>query len=336
MPLIVTPRQLDHRGQFYHQLAGLIAAGIGIIQGLELIRKGPPDRSFRKPLAQLIDALNQGYRFSEALRLLRRWLPAFDISLIQAGEQSGRLDASLRSLAGYYHERAQLARSMISDSAYTVFAVHFAILIFPTSQLRQLVWEGDVLGFLWAKITVFLPIYTVLWLFLYAAQSWRSEPWRARVEQVAGWIPLLGSARRSVALARLASALEALINAGVSIISAWDLAAAVSGSPAIRRAVSAGKTRVLNGETPGEVIQDSRVFPELFANMYRTGELSGKLDQTLAHLHQHYQEEGSRKLKAVAEWLPRGVYLGLAALIGYQIVSFWMGYFQERLQPPGF
>ena len=57
--------------------------------------------------------------------------------------------------------------------------------------------------------------------------------WRSRVENVLRRIPILGTARQDLALARLATALESLLNAGVPIVTAWELAATASGSPAL-------------------------------------------------------------------------------------------------------
>jgi type II secretory pathway component PulF len=71
------------------------------------------------------------------------------------------------------------------------------------------------------------------------------------------------------------------------------------------------------------------VFPDLFANQYHAGEVSGKLDETLRQLQRYYQEEGSRKLHAVAQWTPRLIYLTVALGIAYYIVNFWMNYFQQ-------
>jgi len=117
--------------------------------------------------------------------------------------------------------------------------------------------------------------------------------------------------------------------AGVSIIDAWELAAAASGSPALRRAVVAWRPEVLAGETPAEVVSRSREFPELFANMYHTGEISGQLDQTLARLRNLYQEEGSRKLRAIAAWTPKLIYLAIVIMIAWRVVSFWSDYFGQ-------
>jgi type II secretory pathway component PulF len=142
-------------------------------------------------------------------------------------------------------------------------------------------------------------------------------------------VPMLGTARRELALARLAAALEALLSAGVTVIEAWDMAVLASGSPALRRAVARWQPQVRAGKTPGEAVSEASVFPELFANLYRTGEISGQLDDSLRNLHRHYQEEGTRKLHLVAQWSPRLAYLVIMLLIAWRIVHFYLGYFQQ-------
>src|SRR5205823_2445549 len=141
-------------------------------------------------------------------------------------------------------------------------------------------------------------------------------------ERILKPVPMLGAARHYLALARLAAALEALLNAGVTIIEAWELAAAASGSLALRSTVLAWKPQVVSGVTPSEVVSASPQFPELFANLYHTGEVSGQLDDSLRRLHTYYSEEGTRKLHLLAQWMPRGIYFGVALMVGYKVVSF--------------
>jgi protein transport protein HofC len=330
MPLIVTPRQLEHRAELYHQLAALTSAGIGLIAGVDMVRQAPAGRFLRKPLDRVHQALEQGATFSDALATGQRaWLPTFDLALLDAGEKSGRLDRCFRLLSDYYTERARLARQILSELAYPAFILHFAILIFPTSLLVRLVWQGDVTGFVTAKLALLVPFYLVIGLGVYAAQSSRHGWWRSVLEWVLRKVPLLGKARANLALARLSMALESLLSAGVSIIEAWPLAAAASGSPALRRAVLGWNSNVLAGQTPAEAVRESGAFPDLFTNLYSTGEISGQLDDTLARLHRHYAEEGSRQLRLVAQWTPRLVYFAVVLLIAYQVVSFWSGYFSQ-------
>src|SRR5689334_5688435 len=109
MPLIVTPRQLIRRAELYHQLAATTHAGVGLIAALEMVRDSPPHRSFRGPLARVVQELQQGASFADAMSTLGAdWLPTFELALLRAGETSGRLDVCFRFLAEFYRERANL------------------------------------------------------------------------------------------------------------------------------------------------------------------------------------------------------------------------------------
>ncbi len=331
--MVITPGQLSRRADFYHQLGQLTGAGLGLVQTLEQIKRNPPDRSYREPTDQVLQQISGGASFTDAVRCCGHWLPDFDIALLQAGEQSGRLDACFRLLADYYSDRARLARQMISDLAYPAFLLHFAVFIFPFARFFT---SGDWVAYLSQTFGVLIPLYALVALVVFAAQSRHGERWRAGVEALLHPVPVLGSARRDLALGRLAAALEALLSAGVTIIEAWELAATASGSPALRRTVLGWRPLVNAGQTPAEAISASGRFPELFANQYSTGEVSGQLDDTLRRLHGYYQEEGSRKLHAVARWVPRAIYLCVVLLIAYQVIRFYTGYFNQIRDVGGF
>jgi len=301
-----------------------------VVGALQQIIRNPPARSYREPSQRVLAELAKGYTFSEALQHTGPWLPEFDITLITAGEQSGRLDQCFRLLSAHYNDRAKLAKQMVSDLAYPVFLFHFALAIFA---LIAFVQNGH-----WALILFgpLIPVYALVIFIIYAGQSKHGEAWRGWVEKVLHPVPVLGNARRCLALARLSAALEALISAGVTIIEAWELSAAASGSPALRKVVFAWRPQLNSGKTPAEVINTSRRFPELFASQYTAGEISGKLDETLRRLHDYYQDEGSRKIQLVASWVPRLIYLLVMLAVAYFILQFYLNYFAQVRQAGGF
>ena len=326
MPLIITPRQLNQHAELYHQLGMMITAGLSVHKALEHLQSHPPSLSLRAPISQLLEQLDQGHTVSESLQRIGKWIPSFDLALIDAGERSGRLDACFKLLAVYYRERAQMARQMISDMAYPAFVLNFAIVLFP---LIELVTTGSVAHFLWMTVGIAAPLYGLVFLIVYACQGRHGEGWRSRVEQILGRIPILGTARQDLALARLATALESLLNAGVPIVTAWELAATASGSPALARTVQGWKGPLEEGSTFSELISASDRFPTLFANLYHTGEVSGTTDQTLIRLHDLYQTEGLAKMKALAQWTPKLVYFAIVFFVAWKIISFYTGYFAE-------
>ena len=181
MPLIVTPRQLRLRGELYHQLGALLSAGLPLIDSLESLQKNPPVRSFRKPVTRLIEELEHGATFSEAMVQTGAWLPEFDIALLQAGEQSGRLDQCFKLLSGYYTERAQLVEQVKQRLYYPLFIVHFGVFIWP---FPQLFLTGDWAAYLGRTFGSLLPFYAIAFLLLLACQGRHGERWRSVVEKV--------------------------------------------------------------------------------------------------------------------------------------------------------
>ncbi|HXC97847.1 MAG TPA: type II secretion system F family protein [Verrucomicrobiae bacterium] len=326
MPLILSPRQLTRRAQFYQQIGQLTAAGVPVVSVLDMLQRSPPDASYVQRIRQMLTAISQGATVSDALRSLGDWTPAFDIALIEAGEKSGRLDAVCKLLGSYYDDRSRLLRQMISDLLYPAFVLHFAIFLFPMISLFQ---GGTMIGFVFKTVGVLAVIYGVVGWLIYAAQDRRGIEWRAKLERWLRLVPVLGTARQSLVLARLAAALEALITSGVNIIEAWDLAAAASGSPALQSAVREWRPAVVAGKLPSEAVRNCPLFPELFGNLYSTGEVSGQLDDSLKHLHTYYQEDGTRKMHLLAQWVPRFIYFAVAGLVAYKVISFYVGYLDE-------
>jgi type II secretory pathway component PulF len=325
MPLIITPRQLTRRAELYHQLAVLISAGLTIHQGLEQLKRHPPDRALREKVSVWLDYLNQGLTVSESVRRMGQWMPSFDLALIDAGEQSGRMDASFKLLAQHYEEKARLVKQTISDLMYPIFTLHVAAVVFP---FIAFVTSGNLLVFASSVLAIIVPLFAVVFGLIFACQGRHGEKWRALLERILRPIPVLGTARQDLALSRLAAALEALLNAGVPIIGAWELAATASGSPAIRQLVHSWRPRLDSGSTPSELVSESAEFPTVFHNLYHTGEISGKLDETLLRLHGLYMEEGVRRMRLVSRWGPQIVYFGVAIYVGYRVIGFYMGYFK--------
>jgi type IV pilus assembly protein PilC len=330
MSFIVTPRQFSQRAEFYHQLAQLTSAGIGLLPALEQLKRNPPGSSYREPIQRLLNELAQGRTFTASLQQLDGWLPEFDIALIDAGERSGRLDACFRLLADYYNDQARIRKQMITPLLYPVGLVHFAALVFiVVLPFAKSQFNASIPLLLVKAVLALAPFYLATAFVIYATHSRHGEKWRALIESSVRRIPILGTARHYLGIARFAAALEALISAGVNIVQAFDLAGNASGSLAVRRAVADMKPEVAAGKTPAEAMRKRSVFPDLFTNLYASGEVSGKLDETLKRLYAHYQEEGTHKLQMFAQWLPRLIYMLVAGMVAYNVIKFWTGYFQQ-------
>ncbi|MDQ6630146.1 MAG: type II secretion system F family protein [Verrucomicrobiota bacterium] len=327
MSFLVTPSQLTQRAELYHQLGSTISAGIPLANALELIVNHPQRRSFRKPILQLFEQLQQGATFGEAMTQLRGWMPVFDVALLTAGEQSGCLDVCFKLLANYYRSRAQILRELIQGMTYTILTLHVFIFIFPLSYLVNIFTHNAIAPFLLQKLFIFGSLYGLVFLGIFACQGRRGENWRLMIEKMGNVIPLLGKARQFLALSRLSAALAALLNAGVSIVAAWELSAAASGSPALRRDVLSWKPFLESGETPAEMVNQSKLFPQLFSTSYQTAEVSGQQDDALQRLHNYYQEEGFNKMRLFTRAFNGLLYGIIVVMVVFQVFKFYLGYF---------
>ncbi|HTV60942.1 MAG TPA: type II secretion system F family protein [Verrucomicrobiae bacterium] len=335
--MITTPGQLRRRAELYHQLGSMIAAGVPLIQALQMTAKNPAVGGLRKIIPVLIGHLQEGLTFSDSMVRIHGWLPEFDVALLSVGEQSGRLDNSFKLLAGYYATRAQIIRDTIAGSIVTIATLHVFFLVFPLN-----LWIAFGLGiynahyaqcvpFLIEKAVVFGVIYGTALFLIFASQGNRGGKWRAIVESLLSLVPILRVARKHLVLSRLSGALEALISGGVSVVKSWKMAVAAAGSPRLANHVSTWPPELERGATPADLVNRTPYFPEMFANLYTTGEQSGKLDETLARLQEFYQEEGFRTLRMFTRIMNGTIYGLVVLLVAYNVIKFYVGYFNAAM-----
>jgi hypothetical protein len=183
---------------------------------------------------------------------------------------------------------------------------------------------------------VLIPLYAVVALMIFAAQSRHGETWRACFESLLHPIPVLGVARRYLALARLAAALEALLSAGVTIIEAWELAAHGKRFAGPATDGAGWRPQVNGGQTPAEAVTASGKLSRDLCLPVCDWRNQREARRHPGRLHAYYQEEGSRKLHAFSRWTPRAIYFCIVLMIAYRIVHFYVGYFNMVKDAGGF
>ena len=355
---MVTPGTLNRRAQLFEQLAAMIAAGVPLTKALEMAAKNRNTGISRKVLQQLTQHLQEGHTFTDAMQLVSGQkrpvnqggievslkagsktyaLSEFDVALLSAGEESGRLDSSFKMLARYYASRAKMINDTVSSSIITILTLHVFLIVFPIGFLVEFVLGiinnefHRCLPFIIEKVLAFALLYGLVGALGFAGQGTRSGGWRAMLELMFSWIPLLRTALKSLVLARLAMALEALFNAGVPVTRSWDLAATACGSQHLKGEVLKWTPQLEQGTTPAEMVAQIRYFPDMFTQLYQSGEISGKMDETLTRLHTYYEEEGFRKLHSFGRFLSFGIYMAIAITIGIFVIRFWTNYFSAAM-----
>jgi type II secretory pathway component PulF len=219
----------------------------------------------------------------------------------------------------------------------TIVTVHVFLLVFPIGLLQAFALGivngtyGMCVPFIVEKVVAFGLLYGVVFGLAYSAQANRGETWRSAVESIFHLIPWLRQAVKYLAVARLSMALEALLSAGVPVIQAWELAAAACGSPMLKKELLKRLPEVEVGTTPGEMVGQIEYFPEMFTQLYQTGEVSGKMDETLTHLRTYFEDEGGQKLQIFCRALSWFLYFCIVIVVAIGVIRFWTGYFNAML-----
>ena len=87
--------------QFLETMANLVGNGLPLLRALELSRDATQNRSLRSELDKVIDQVGDGRSFSKAL-IRNGAFPPLLIDMISVGEQTGKIDQSLRRAAERY------------------------------------------------------------------------------------------------------------------------------------------------------------------------------------------------------------------------------------------
>ncbi len=351
---MVTPGTLSRRAELYHQLGTSLAAGLPLIQALEMASTNRSLASSSGLIRDLIEYLKEGHTLTDSFQFAQGktpgqievsltkkkhnfWMPDFDVALLSVGEQTGRLDVVFKTLSEYYGTRAKIIRDTIASLLLPTANLTMFMIVFPLNLLVMFAMGvidnnyAKCLPFIIEKAITFGGLWGTIFLLVYLCQGTHGEGWRSIVESVTRSIPMLRTATRYLSLARFTSALEALVNAGMPVVQSWRMASRASASPLLRREIEARVDRLEQGMTPADMVNQIAYFPDMFRNLYHTGEISGQIDDTLMRLKNYYQDEGFRKLQLFCKILS-GVIYGLIALaVAIFVLSFYAGYFNSIL-----
>jgi type II secretory pathway component PulF len=322
------PRTLRHQAAFYQRLGQMVSAGIGVTPAFEAMATMPADARERRILLRVLAQLARGNPTTQALRAAG--FPDFDVDLVEAGERSGRLDVCFRLLADFYASRARISAQAIGQLIYPAILLHIGVFLFSVVvPFAQSQFTASLPGLGFRALGILAPFYLLFAAFQFVLAGAPGERARSLLESIFRRVPMLGSALYSLALARAATALEALLGAGVKPIEAWEIAARSSGSPELRGMVASWATSLQTGITPGQLLRGNPRIPTMFSALYATGETSGTLDESLRRLHAFYAEEGAHKLELFAKLVPRLIYLLVAFYLAFRLVKAYANYFEQ-------
>jgi len=142
-------REIIH---FCFHLEMLVRSGVPILEGLSDLRDSLEHPRFREVVASLIESIEGGQRLSQAMDGQPKVFNKVFVSLIRAGETSGRLPEVLKSLTEslkWEDELASQTKKLVMYPAFVgtvVIGATFFLMLYMVPQLKQFVKNmGQVL-----------------------------------------------------------------------------------------------------------------------------------------------------------------------------------------------
>jgi type II secretory pathway component PulF len=318
----------------FRGLSFLLQSGVPIVRALMLIAEGSGARWMYRVFYHAAISVEKGARLSDAFRPFAEGVSPLLIPLLEAGEESGRLDAMLARFADAMEREAKLrmkVRSMVTYPLF-LFAVSLAVLIFlPTFLLHgifefmqdlkvEVPWSTRLLMGISNGMRSPLTGFVALLAGVLVGLGWRHlmkspEARRRRdASLLRAW--LVGPVLRQVSVASYALTLEALYSAAVPVLKALTIAARATGNLEMETRLAPVGERVLHGRMLYEALQETGQFPNLAIHFIAAGEETGTLPASLASVASTAEEAVTYRLNvALAALEPLMLWL-MGCLVG--------------------
>ncbi len=291
------------------QFATLLAAGLPVEQTLNaLIEQADADYQ-RQVLAGVRGEVLAGHSLARALQKYPRVFPELYVTLVAAGEQSGRLGDVMERLADYTESHQALRQKVGLAFVYPAIvtlvagAVVLGLLTYVVPQVVN-VFQNTQQTLPWLTraligLSDFLRASWWLWLAAIGAAVWAARRALARPQsrlRFHRWLlrlPLAGTLVRGVDSAQLASTLAILVGSGVPLLAALQAGAGVVNNLPMRQAVEEAARKVREGGSLSRALAAAKLFPPMLVHMIASGEASGRL----VHMLERAAAQQSREME---------------------------------------
>jgi general secretion pathway protein F len=313
------------------QLATLLGAGLTIEQALNALIDQAERDAERHLLAAVRGDVLAGQPLARALGRHPAAFPEVYVTLVDAGERSGRLADVLARLADYTEEREQLrakvALAFVYPALVTLVAVTVVtgLLLYVVPQVVQVFQNANQqLPFLTRALlglSHFLRVYggfvvIALALAAVAARAVLAVPrLRARWHGHLLRLPVVGALARGLNTARLAATLAILVGSRVPLLASLRAGVGVVSNLPMKHALEDASERVQEGASLSRSLGASRLFPPLMVHMIASGESSGRLAEMLERTATQSTRELERRVAAFVALLEPLLILAMGGMV---------------------
>lgn len=325
------------------QISTLFEAKVSALSTFRLLASEAADPHLRRVLTAVTDDVNAGVQISAAMAKHPEVFPEFYVSMVRAGEESGKLSETFSYLAAYLersHALISKAKNALIYPAFIITSfilVMILMLVFVIPRLKTILLETGQDIPIYTKVVLgfsgFFVDYGVLLVILLGVVSFflgrwfKTEKGRLTLAGFRLTVPYIGRLYQKLYLSRVSDNLSTMLTSGISMVRALEITAEVVGNDVYRKILLDTAEGVKGGSQISAILNKYVEIPAIVVQMIKVGEESGKLGFILETLSRYYQREVYNEVETLVDLIEPAliVFLGLAVgvLLGAVLIPIY-------------
>lgn len=327
---------------FAQELHSLIAAGLTVVEALEALNERATNQNYRAILARLITQLREGQRLSGALAQQKLTFPPLFVGVVQAAEGTSDLPRALERYISYESRLQGLRHKITSAAIYPsiLLGVGGAVALFLLGYVvprfagvyrgsgRPLPWASQLLldwgqfatdhaaGFGIALLGILIGGFSLFRHVIRTGGWWK----------LLSWLPGAQPRLQALELSRLYLTLGMLLEGGIPIARAMQLAEAVV-SRNRASALQAAQLAVSQGASLSSAFEQHGLSTPISVRLLRVGEQTGQLGLMLSRTAVFYDNETSRWIERFTKMFEPLLMAIIGLVIGLIVILLYMPIF---------
>ena len=325
------------------QFSIMLQSGMNIAICMEMIANQTEDKKLAAMLHESAQDVSHGASVAASFEKNCEGLPVTFIETIRAGEMSGTLENSFKTLESYYSKSYQLAQKVRSALAYPVFVIIVAIVVLFVVMIKVMPTLTSVFGDLGGeiptstKVLIAMSDFFQAWWWLIAGiliaavvsflLYGRTEKGKIFQAKLMLKMPQLGNINTLNGAAQFANTMAALLQAGLPVGNALSVTGKVMDNYLLGLDVRRMVDQVEAGHRLGDCMRSSSNFPQILQEMTAIGEETGELEQTLEVIGAYYTNESDYAIQKAISKLEPTIMVFLAIFAGFIVISIYLPMF---------
>jgi len=328
---------------FTRQIATMFSAGLTIERSLHFLSQEEKHKKFKKALDKIEDDVRKGLLLSDALERHPGIFNNLYISLVRAGEVSGKLSETLEELSSYLETVEDTQRRVKSAMYYPVFIIFFlsfilfGIFYFLIPQFSEVYDQlGSELPYytilfvnfsVWLKANIFKVFFTTLISFFSIWFLTLTDSGRLARDKILLRLPIFGNLIQQNILTKFGKTFGILISAGVSVMDTMSLLIRVVDNRVYELALTDARKSIENGISISQSLKSTGIFPPIFIQLLITGEETGEIDNLALKASEFYSKQVSAIVDRLTSLIEPILIITVGAVIGIVLVVTYLPIF---------